>query len=79
MVANVEDMIITRSDYVAIFDVKLHAFHEFEMKYLGLICYFLGKEAASLPKGYVLSQCYYANEIIHRVRLTDNKVVDTPI
>ena len=34
---------------------------------------------ASSPKGYLLSQSKYANEIIKCAQLTNDKVVDTPI
>ncbi|GMP41874.1 hypothetical protein CsSME_00011821 [Camellia sinensis var. sinensis] len=72
-------MIITGSDTSAISEVKQHLFHTFEMKDLGPLQYFLGIKVASSPKGYFLSQAKYANEVSHRVGLTDTKVSDTPI
>ncbi|CAL5443960.1 unnamed protein product [Camellia sinensis] len=75
----VDDMIITGSDSSAISEVKQHLFRTFEMKDLGPLRYFLGIEVASSPKGYFLSQAKYANEVIHRARLTDTKLSDTPI
>ena len=36
-------------------------------------------EVASSPKGYLLSQCKYANEAIYHAKLTDDEVVITPI
>ena len=71
-------MIINGSDASAISEVKQHLFSEFEMEGLGLR-YFLGIEVASSPKGYILSQSKYANEIISCAQLIDEKVVDTPI
>ncbi|GMP66002.1 hypothetical protein CsSME_00026546 [Camellia sinensis var. sinensis] len=75
----VDDMIITGSDSFAIFEIKQHLFRTFEIKDLGSLRYFLGIEVASSPKDYFLSQAKYANEVIHRVGLTDTKVSDTPI
>ena len=73
-------MIITGSDFFAIFKVKQHLFRTFEMKDLGTLRYFLGIEGASSPKGYFLSQAKYANEIIRRATgLTNIKFSDTPI
>jgi hypothetical protein len=75
----VDDMIITGSDSTAIDEVKRHLFHEFEMKDLGPLRYFLGIEVASSSDGYLLTQTKYATDILHRAQLTDDKVVDTPI
>ncbi|XP_058187678.1 uncharacterized mitochondrial protein AtMg00810-like [Rhododendron vialii] len=75
----VDDMVITGSDSTAIDEVKHHLFHEFEMKDLGLLQYFLGIEVASSPKGYLLTQTKYVTDILHRAQLTDDKNIDTPI
>ncbi|XP_028067321.1 uncharacterized protein LOC114270122 [Camellia sinensis] len=49
------------------------------MKDLGPLRYFLSIKVAFSPKGYFLSQAKYANEVIHRAKLTDTKLFDTPI
>lgn len=75
----VDDMIITDADSTGILEVKQHLLHEFEMKDLGPLSYFLGIEVAASPKGYLLSQSKYANEVIHRAQLTDNSTAATPM
>lgn len=49
------------------------------MKDLGHLKYFLGLEVAFSSRGYLLSQFKYASDLITRARLTDDKVVDTPL
>ena len=75
----VDGIIITGSNASAISKVKQWLFSELEMKNLGLLRYFLGIQVASSPKGYLLFQFKYENENISRAKLTNDKVVDTPI
>lgn len=49
------------------------------MKDLGFLRYFLGIEVAYSPKGYLLSQTKYCNDVIQRAGLSDTKSVTTPI
>ncbi|XP_028077051.1 uncharacterized protein LOC114279073 [Camellia sinensis] len=72
-------MIITSSYSSTISEVKQYLFRTFEMKNLGPLRYFLGIEVASSPKGYFLSQAKSANEVIHRIGLTNTKLSNTPI
>ncbi|GFZ21907.1 hypothetical protein Acr_29g0010690 [Actinidia rufa] len=67
------------SDFLAIYEVKQKLFREFELKDFGHLRSFLGVEVAYSPKGYLLSRCKYAHEILQHAHLTDDKVVDTPI
>ncbi|GKC59278.1 uncharacterized mitochondrial protein-like protein [Tanacetum coccineum] len=75
----VDDMIITGDDCVVIETLKLELAHRFVMKDLGLLCYFLGIEVASSPKGYILSQSKYIRDLLDRARITDKMVEDIHI
>uniref|UniRef100_A0A2N9G6A2 Reverse transcriptase Ty1/copia-type domain-containing protein n=1 Tax=Fagus sylvatica TaxID=28930 RepID=A0A2N9G6A2_FAGSY len=43
------------------------------------LSYFLGLEVFSSSDGYYLTQAKYTSDLISRVGITDNKIVDTPI
>eukprot|EP00268_Persea_americana_P008557 TRINITY_DN13319_c0_g1_i2.p1 TRINITY_DN13319_c0_g1~~TRINITY_DN13319_c0_g1_i2.p1 ORF type:complete len:116 (-),score=3.00 TRINITY_DN13319_c0_g1_i2:283-630(-) len=49
------------------------------MKDLGHLQYFLSIEIAYSPKGYLLLQTKYCNDVLQRAGLTDRKPVSTPI
>lgn len=72
-------MVITGDDLIGIQDIKLHLSNCFDMNDLGPLRYFLDIKMDSSPGGYILSQDKYASDLISRVGLTDNKVVDTPL
>ena len=75
----VDDMIIIRDDMQGIQDLKHFLGHQFEMKDLGPLNYFLGLEVSSSADGYYLTQAKYASDQISRASITDSKIVDTPI
>src|SRR5438270_636033 len=72
-------MIIACDDLDGIALLKTGLTKQFEMKDMGSLRYFLGVEVAYSPRGYFLSQSKYDADILERARLTDNKIVDTPI
>ena len=75
----VDYMIITGDDVQGIQDFKCFLGQHFEMKDLGPLSYFLGLKVSSASDGYYLTQAKYTSDLISRVGITDNKIVNTPI
>jgi len=75
----VDDIIITGDDIDDSLVLKTELARQFEMKNLGSLWYFLGIEIVYSPRCYLLYQSKYVTDIIERVRLIDNKTVDTLI
>ena len=75
----VNDMIITGDDMQGIQDLKHFLGHQFEMKDLGPLNYFLGLEVSSSIDGYFLTQAKYTSDLISPASITDSKIVDTLI
>ena len=73
-------MIITSDDIDGISVLKTELAKKLKKKKdLGYLQYFMGIEVAYSPGGYLLSQLKYVADILERVRLTNNKTVDTVI
>ena len=62
----VDDMIITGDDMQGIQDLKHFLGHQFEMKDLGPLNYFLGLEVSYSAYGYYLTQAKYTFDLISR-------------
>jgi len=73
------DMIITSDDSSGIQELKDFLSQEFEMKNLRHLSYFLGLEITHSIEGLYFTQAKYAFELLSRARLTNNKIVDTPV
>lgn len=73
-----DDLILTgnRPDLIRSFIEKLD--HEFKIKDLGRLNYFLGLEVLHTDSGLFLGQSKYAHDIVSRVGLLDSKPVSTP-
>ena len=75
----VNDMIITSDDLSGIRELKNFLNQQFEMKDFGHLSYFLGLEITHSTNGLYITQAKYASNLLSRARLTDSKIVDTPI
>jgi len=64
----VDDMIFTGVDVDGIVELKLQLARQFEIKDVGLLCYFLGIEVVYSPRGYLLSQSKYIANILELAR-----------
>ena len=66
-------------DLSGIQELKDFLSQQFEIKDLGHLSYFLGLEITHSIDGLYITQVKYASELLSRVRLTNNKTVDTPV
>jgi hypothetical protein len=74
----VDDLFLTREEKL-ITDCKKKLAAEFEMKYLGLMHYFLGLEVWQSPEKIFLNQGKYAVEIMKRFDMLECKSMNTPM
>ena len=75
----VDDIIITSSSQEATEALLKDLQHEFALKDLGDLHYFLGIEVKKTPDGLVLSQERYAANILIRSGMDKCKTIDTPL
>ena len=74
----VDDLILTGDDQL-IMSCKEDLAREFEMKYMGLMHYFLGMEVWQKDGEVFVSQGKYANEILRRFHIEKCKPMQTPL
>jgi hypothetical protein len=74
----VDDLFLTGEEKL-ITECKKKLASEFEMKYLGLMHYFLGLEVWQSPKRIFLNQGKYAVEILKRFDMLECKSMNTPM
>jgi hypothetical protein len=72
-------MIIIGDDTTGISSLRDLLSHNFEMKDLGSLNYFLGLKVLSSTDGLLLSQAKYASDLIVKAGLTDNRNETTPL
>jgi hypothetical protein len=78
LVLYVDDLFLT-GDEQLIADYKANLAAKFEMKYLGLMHYFLGLEVWQTDGRFFLGQGKYAVEILRRFRMMDCRPMSTPL
>ena len=78
LVLYVDDLFLT-GDERLIDDCKSNLAVEFEMKYLGLMHYFLGLEVWKRDRCFFIGQGKYAVEILKRFRMVDCKPMYIPL
>lgn len=78
-VVYVDDIILTGTDTQAIHDLKNHLHHEFGIKDLGALSYFLGIEVSYLSTGIFLSQKKFTHELLSDCEFDLSKKVSTPL
>jgi hypothetical protein len=75
----VDDIIITSSQPVAIEDLLHSLTHDFAVKDLGTLNFFLGLEVISNPHGILLSQHRYIMDLLVRTKMSEAKPINTPM
>ncbi|GJV27675.1 retrovirus-related pol polyprotein from transposon TNT 1-94 [Tanacetum coccineum] len=75
----VDDLILTGNDESVIATFTSHLNHEFSIKDLGALNYFLGLEVSYTDNGLFLTQSKYARDILKQADLYDSKPVSTPL
>jgi hypothetical protein len=75
----VDDIIITSSQPVAIDDLLHSLTHDFAVKGVGTLNFFLGVEVISNPHGILLSQHRYIMDLLLRTKMSEAKPITTPM
>ena len=75
----VDDIIITSSQPKAIDDLLLSLTHDFAVKDLGTLNFFLRIEVLPNPHGILLSQHRYIMDLLHCTKMSEAKPITTPM
>ena len=75
----VDDIIITSSQPSAINDLLISLTHDFAVKDLGPLNFFLGVEVLSTPHGILLYQQRYIMDLLIRTKMNEAKPITTPM
>lgn len=75
----VDDLLITGSNQSLIQEAEDILHHNFKMKDLGKLKYFLGIEFSRSKEGILINQRRYALELISACGLTGGKTIMTPL
>jgi hypothetical protein len=75
----VDDILITSSKPSAVCDLLTTLQHEFAVKDLGLLHFFLGSEVLPCPTGFLLSQHRYIVDILRKTKMLEAKPINSPI
>ena len=78
LIIYVDDMIVTGNNDAEMKALQSYLSHEFEMKDLGPLKYFLGIEVLRSKQGIFLSQRKYTLDLLHEVGMLACKPCDTP-
>ena len=78
LILYVDDLLITGDDHL-IDQCKKDLTREFEMKYLGLLHYFLGLEVHQNSNCIILNQGKYTSDIVKRFGMWNCKSMSSPM
>ena len=79
LIVYVDDILITGDDLEELMRLKIRLSHEFEIKVLGEMKYFLAMEVARSKKGIVISQYKYVQDILKDSDMSGCRPAKTPI
>ena len=79
LIVYVDDMIVTRKDFEERKTLQEHLAHEFEMKDLGELKYFLGIKVSRSKKSIFQSQRKYALDLLNETSMTTCSPTNTPM
>jgi len=79
LIVYVDNIIMISDDRAKIGELKRKLAHEFEIKDLGPLKYFLGMEFARSKEGIFINQHKYVLDLLNETRMLGCKIAETPI